>query len=175
MIKLQDQELSLRALEPDDLSLLLAWENNPDLWTVSHQRAPYSSYLMHQYLQESGRDVWEVKQLRLMICVGKESIGLADFYDFEPDHKRGSIGILLGAKNQHGKGYASRALGIFIDYLFPTYDLHQIYAEVGANNIASQRLFQNCGFEQTEIRKQWYRHGDQFEDAVCFQIFNPKK
>lgn len=170
MIKLQEGAVRLRALEPDDLSLLLQWENDPQNWTVSQQRTLYSEFLMKQYLLEAGRDPWEVRQLRLIIMHEEQSIGLLDFFDFEPDNNRGAIGVLIGSKAERGKGIGSTALRLFINYLFPTFQLHQVYADISANNEASLRLFRQCGFKDSGVRKQWYRKGDQFEDAHCLQL-----
>lgn len=171
MIKLSTDNISLRALEPEDLSLLLAWENNPKYWTYSQQRVLYSEFLMKQYLLEAGRDPWEVRQLRLMIMKDGQSIGLLDFFDFEPEHNRGAIGVLIGAEAERGKGIASKALKLFLDYLFPSFQLEQVYAEIASNNDCSLRLFESCGFVETGIRKKWYREGDQFLDAHCLQFF----
>ncbi len=171
MINLSVDNICLRALEPEDLSLLLQWENNPQYWTVSQQRVLYSEFLMKQYLLEAGRDPWEVRQLRLMIVKDDQSIGLLDFFDFEPDHNRGAIGVLIGSENNRGKGTAAKALKLFIEYLFPTFQLEQVYAEIASNNASSLRLFQKAGFVETGIRKNWYRQADQFLDAHCLQFF----
>jgi len=170
MIKLQKEDISLRALEPEDLSLLLAWENNPEFWTSSQQRAPYSEYLMKQYLLEVGKSPYEVGQLRMMICYKNQSIGLADFFDFDVDHRRGALGILIGAETNRGKGLAESALNLFIDYLFTAFDLQQLHVSIADGNVASLRLFEKCGFEKCGLRKQWYRQGDSFIDEHLLQL-----
>lgn len=170
MISLEKDGLKLRALEPEDLSLLLRWENNPHFWTASHQRAPYSEYLLKNYLQEAGQTPFESGQLRLVITVNEKSIGLVDCFDFDPDHQRAGIGILIGESQAQGQGYAQKSLRLFLEYLFPNLNLHQVYAGIAANNQASLQLFEKCGFKKYGHRKQWYRQGDSFIDEYLFQL-----
>jgi diamine N-acetyltransferase len=69
---LEGAYISLRALEPEDLDFLFQVENNTQFWEVSHTQAPFSKHLLKQYLENSHLDIYESKQLRLMI-VEKET------------------------------------------------------------------------------------------------------
>ena len=64
---LRGETVRLRALEPEDLELLYRWENNPAWWDVGNTLAPYSRYLLKQYIAESHRDIFELKQQRFMV------------------------------------------------------------------------------------------------------------
>ena len=78
-----DEEIRLRALEPEDLEVLYRWENNSALWEVGDTLAPFSRYVLRHYIAESGRSLYEVHQLRLMIEqeeTGK-AIGIVDLFD----------------------------------------------------------------------------------------------
>jgi diamine N-acetyltransferase len=47
--------------------------------------------------------------------------------------------------------------------------LHQLWCCVGADNDASQALFQGAEFEQIGIKREWRRVGDSFEDEIMYQ------
>ena len=64
---LQNKTVCLRAPEPEDLELLYSWENNPEWWEIGNTLAPYSRYLLKEYIAESHRGIFDLKQLRLMI------------------------------------------------------------------------------------------------------------
>lgn len=169
-MKLEDGTIRLRALEPDDLSLLLDWENNPAFWTYSQQKVPYSEYLLKEYLKEAGKDLFEAGQLRLVICQNETAIGLVDLFDFDPDHQRAGVGIIIGSSQYRGQGFAQRALQLFLKYAFPAYNLKQVYAGMASDNQASLGLFEACGFKKYGTRKAWYRRGDEFVDEHCLQL-----
>src|SRR6185436_10426607 len=149
---LQGKHLYLRALELKDLDLLFKWENNPDIWSVSGTLAPFSRFVIEQYLTMSHQDIYTAKELRLMIdLAGKnsKSIGCIDLFDFDPKNKRAGIGILIGDETERRKGYAAEAVEIVMEYCFTTLDLHQVYCSVIADNQDSLALFRKLNFETT--------------------------
>lgn len=172
MLSLQGNHIKLRALEPEDLELLFNIENNREFWEISSTVTPYSKYILKQYLENSHRDIYEVKQLRLVICKAEDSrpVGLIDIYDFEPKHKRGAIGILIENKEDRGKGYAAEALHLLCEYCFGQLDVHQLYANVGAENIPSQRLFEKAGFTLVGNKKDWNLVNGKFKDELLYQL-----
>ena len=81
--------ISLRPLEPEDVETLYQWENNMEIWQVSNTKTPYSKYILAQYIKESVKDIYETKQLRLIIQNEDEiPVGAVDLFDFEPYHKK---------------------------------------------------------------------------------------
>ena len=64
--------ITLRALEPSDIDLLFQWENDTEIWNVSNTITPFSRYTLEKYVENAHLDIYQVKQLRLMIDV-KES------------------------------------------------------------------------------------------------------
>ena len=87
---MNDENILIRALEPEDLEYLYQWENNMDLWDVSDTLTPFSHYTLKKYVENSHVDIYCSKQLRLMIVrmEDKTPIGLIDLYDFDPYHLR---------------------------------------------------------------------------------------
>src|SRR5690606_42152189 len=94
MLTLKGEHLYLRALEPDDLAFVLSLENDENFWEISHTQTPFSKYIIEQYLENVHKDIYEAKQLRLVICkLSGEAVGLIDLFDFDFKHKRaGEIG-----------------------------------------------------------------------------------
>ena len=63
---LSDEEIYLRAVEPEDLGLMYEMENSPELWFVSSTFEPYSRHTLREYILSSQNDVFADKQLRLI-------------------------------------------------------------------------------------------------------------
>ena len=59
----------LRAPEPGDIDVLYLWENDPEIWQVSNTITPFSRYILEKYIENAHLDIYQVKQLRLMIDV----------------------------------------------------------------------------------------------------------
>jgi diamine N-acetyltransferase len=166
------KEISLRALEPEDLELLYEWENNLSYWIISNTIVPFSKYTLKRYLKNSHKSIYETSQLRLMIdhIPDKATIGTIDIFDFDPFHKRAGLGILIAKEDYRRKGYASTALKCLVDYCFITLQLHQIYCNILVNNCESMDLFKKAGFVQSGIKKDWINTSEGYLDEYLFQL-----
>ncbi|MBN8697135.1 MAG: GNAT family N-acetyltransferase [Bacteroidetes bacterium] len=170
-MKLQGQHIYLRAIEPQDIDVLYAWENDVENWTVSNTQTPFSRFVLEQYIASAHEDIYSAKQLRLIICdASHKSVGSIDLFDFDPNHQRAGVGVLIADKSDRKKGYASEALKLLIDYCFTTLNLHQLYCNITVDNESSIILFQKHGFMITGIKKQWIREGAHFKDELILQL-----
>lgn len=169
-ISLCGQKINLRALEPEDLQFLFDTENDESFWEISHTQTPFSKYVLKQYLENAHLDIFEAKQLRLIIeeKTNNKPIGIIDLFDFNPQHKRAGIGILVHKKHQE-KGIASEALDLLIQYCFTHLNLHQLYANITSDNVKSISLFKKHQFKKIGIKKDWIFSNGNFKDEILFQ------
>lgn len=167
----------LRALEPEDLELIYQLENDENLWEVSHTQTPYSRFLIHQYLENAHQDIYEAKQLRLVICLKEtdEAVGLIDLFDFDPKNERAGIGIVINKPENRLQGVGSEALKLLIDYAFYHLQLHQLYANISTDNLSSELLFTKFGFRCIGVKKDWNRVGTDRKDEALYQLLNTDK
>jgi diamine N-acetyltransferase len=173
MKTLTGKNINLRALEPEDLEFLYQIENNESFWEISHTQTPFSKYILKQYLENAHLDIFEAKQLRLLIeqKSTKRQIGMIDLFDYNPMHKRAGIGILIDPNFQK-KGFASEALSLLIDYSFSHLNLHQLFANITLDNSKSISLFTKHKFQKIGIKKDWILSEGKFKDEVLFQLIN---
>ena len=170
-MNLQRENIYLRALEPSDLETLYKWENNPAIWKVSNTLAPFSKFVLEQYLVNAHEDIFTTKQIRLMICFkNNQAIGTIELFDFDPQHNRIGIGILID-NNSENKGYATEALNLLVKYCFEILLVKQIYCNISARNEKSLHLFKKLGFAEVGLKKQWIKTGqNSFEDEWMLQL-----
>ena len=165
------ERIRLRALEPQDVATLYQWENDTAIWVASNTQVPFSKFVLEQYIAASHLDLHTNKQLRLMITT-KEGldVGAIDLFDFDSQHQRAGIGILVAEKMDRGKGYATEALNLLIQYCFTQLHLHQLYCNITIDNEASIQLLKKHNFAITGIKKDWIRVGDSFVDELLLQL-----
>ncbi|MFV0291198.1 MAG: GNAT family N-acetyltransferase [Mangrovibacterium sp.] len=168
---LQTDKIKLRPLEPEDLDLLYVWENDTTLWEVGNALVPFSRYILKQYLADSHRDIFETKQLRLIIENNAlEPVGAIDLFDFDPNHRRAGMGILIHSDAHRRKGYATDAIMLMCHYAKDILNLHQIYVGIGANNASSIALFERAHFVLSGVKKDWLRRNNHWEDELIYQL-----
>jgi diamine N-acetyltransferase len=171
MVNLVGDKVVLRAIEPADLNDLYVTENNTDLWIVSDTVTPFSKHILKQYIAQSHRDIYDAKQLRLAICLkNNELIGFVDLFDFNPQHHRAGVGLVIIDKEHRGKGYAKDALLVLINYSFKTLQLHQLYCDITEDNTDSLHLFKSVGFQEIGKKADWVCTNNTYQSVIMFQI-----
>lgn len=173
MITLKGEHIYLRALEPEDLEFIYDLENDEAIWEISNTQTPYSQFLIKQYLENAHKDIFEVKQLRLVITnYEKAPLGLIDIFDFDFKNRRAGIGVLIKQPSNRTKGFGKEALELLINYCFTHLGLHQLYCNIFEENKASIRLFENQGFKKIGLKKDWNYVNGSFKNEYLFQLIN---
>jgi diamine N-acetyltransferase len=173
MLTLTGEKLYLRALEPEDLDFIYEIENDETFWEISATQTPYSKFLIKQYLENAHQDIYEAKQLRLvMVSNKKENIGLIDLFEFDPKNKRVGVGLLIARKEFRYKGYGKEALQLVCKYAFKHLLVHQVYANIGEDNLASIKLFESLDFKRIGVKKDWNFSNGSFKNELLYQKFS---
>lgn len=174
---LKGEKVRIRAIEPSDIDLLYEWENNTDVWRISDSNAPFSRYILEQYVH-TVPDIYVQRQMRAIVTLRANSskpLGCIDLFDFEPHHRRIGLGILIAEHDNRGIGYGTEAIQLVLNYCFNFLDCHQVYCNVAADNPASLRVFNKLGFEHVGIKKDWIRYNGTFADEVMLQKINHRE
>lgn len=169
MLAFKGKYCYLRALEPEDLEFLYYIENDALVWEVSETITPYSRFVLKHYLENSHRDIFEMKQLRLAIVSQDDELaGFIDMFDFDPKNGRVGIGIVVAEKFRT-KGLGSEALALVTNYSFQYLQVHQVYANIGEDNLASKKLFEKQGFHLAGVKKDWIFSEGVYKNELLYQ------
>lgn len=174
MKTLQGATIYMRALEPTDLDFLYEIENDESLWEVSNTSVPFSKYILTQYLENSHRDIFDVKQLRLVICK-KDSdviVGCIDLFDFEPKHHRVGVGVVIFSEEEKQKGFALQSIELVARYVFQHLNIRTVFANITEDNTASIQLFEKAGFTKIGVKKDWLFINRKFKNELLYQLIN---
>ena len=173
MITLKGKHIYLRALEPEDLEFIHTIENDESLWELSNTITPYSKFLIKQYLEHSHKDIFEVKQLRLVISDYEDkALGMIDLFDFDFKNSRAGVGILLKETKDRQLGYGKEALQLLINYSFTHLGLHQLYCNISEENKPSIKLFTSQGFNKIGLKEDWNYVDGTYKNEYIFQLLN---
>ncbi|MBP1840239.1 GNAT family N-acetyltransferase [Formosa algae] len=173
MVTLKGEHVYLRALEPEDLDFIHEVENDESIWELSNTQTPYSKFLIKQYLEQAHLDIYEAKQLRLVISdYNENTIGLIDVFDFEFQNRKAGIGILITNAAKRAQGLGSEALSLLVNYCFTQLQLHQVYCNISEDNTASLKLFTKQGFQNVGLKKDWNFVNGTYKNEFLLQLIN---
>ena len=176
---LESTDIKLRAVEPSDAEMIYRWENDSSVWHAGNTIEPFSRRIIDQYVRNATMDLFQQKQLRLMIDLkenngaGNRTIGSIDLFELDPLHQRAGVGILIHKEEDRNHGYADQALKIIMKYTFQVLFLHQLFCHIDGDNNPSLKLFRNNGFQITGTKKDWIRTEKGWKDELLLQRINP--
>ena len=170
MNTLKGKNIFLRALESEDINYLFSIENNEKYWSISDSQIPFSRYLLNRYLKNSNMDIYEAKQLRLVITNFQTiTIGLIALFDIDFKNNRAGVAIIINEK-MRSKGFAKEALELLIQYSKTHLSLHQLYCNILEDNSHSINLFKSVEFKQVGLKKDWIKFDGKYKNELLLQL-----
>ena len=162
-------KISLRALEPSDIELLLRIENDDRYWKYANRTEPYSRNLLQKYIEQQKQDIFEVRQKRFAISLETiDILGFIDIFDFEPIHRRAGIGIFI-LDEYRRNGIGKKSVTLIGEYAKKNLNLNCIYANIAKENISSINLFESCGFKKIGLKREWNFYENSFHGEYLYQ------
>lgn len=153
---LRGEKIRLRAVEPEDVQLMFAVENDDSEWLNSDNIAPFSREQLMQYALTYDSDPLRSGQLRLIIesIETSQAVGIVDLYEISSIHAHGYIGIYI-IPSFRGRGYARESIEKICEYAHRRLRLRHLAARIISLNEASVKLFTRCGFVKAGELKDW--------------------
>ncbi|MFI3289903.1 MAG: GNAT family protein [Rikenellaceae bacterium] len=169
MINLRGDRVVLRAVEPEDIDLMYGVENDLHNWSVSGTNMPFSRYILEQFVEVQRSDIFVSRQLRLMVEDLKgEVVGMVDLFEIDPYNHRAGVGILIFDSFRR-LGYGVDVLRRLHLYCRGELQLHQLWCDVGAENLASLKLFAKVGYTEVGRKRDWQYRDAKYQDEILLQ------
>ncbi len=167
---LSDGCITLRAIEASDVDFVYLAENDAQAWSVAATVAPMSRMLIQQYVEQYTADIYRDRQLRLIVthCDTGERIGIVDLYDYDPRNSRAGVGIYI-VPAYRAQGLGVRSLSVMCQYAQEFLAIHNLYAVVAEDNVASLKIFGKCRFVEVATLSEWVRTAQGYKSAVLLQ------
>ena len=166
--------ISLRYLNLNDATPeYVSWLNDPEINQFTESR-------LFVHTQESVEDFISKTNNgsnHAFAIIDNESglhIGNIKIGNINSQYKYADIGLIIGDKNFWGKGIATEAIKMCVDFAFNQLKLHRLYAGIYVLNTGSIKAFEKAGFicEGTERKK--YLFKGEWIDSHIYGIVNEK-
>ncbi|MBB1635565.1 MULTISPECIES: spermidine N1-acetyltransferase [Cupriavidus] len=157
MVTETGQNLLLRPLERSHLHFVHSLNNDAKIMRYWFEE-PYETFTELSQLYD--RHVHDQRERRF-ICenLDGEAVGLVELMELNHIHRRGEFQIIVAPASQ-GRGYASTATRLAMDYAFMVLNLHKLFLIVDVQNEKAIHIYEKCGFQREgELREEFFSYG----------------
>lgn len=150
------EKMKFKKIGKNDLSILLSWRNKEGIRDFNTQFMLLNLELQKKWFMQIKKS--NEREMFLIIYDDKP-VGVCGLINMDKKNHNAEIAIIIGEKENHGKGIGTSAMKKLLKIGFKKFNLHRISAEVFEFNNTSQKFFESLDFkyECTEKDKLWRR------------------
>ena len=143
-------QVSIRRFTKGDIKDKIRWINDERNNQYLHYDLPLEyDKTVSWFEQAAGRS----DRHDAIIEVDGKPVGLIGLLNIDQKNGKAEYYITLGEQEYKGKGIASKASTLLLDYAFNQLDLNKVYLYTEVANITAQRLFERIGFKKEGLLK----------------------
>ncbi|MCZ6672615.1 MAG: GNAT family protein [Verrucomicrobia bacterium] len=163
-------DVVLRKPEPKDVDFLYQIRND---YEVTRSLGGFSSGYSRQDLNEWVEDHRKKHDELLWTIARKENdecLGHVGLYHIDPRVRCCEFAILIGKRQEWGKGLGTRVTQAVLDFGFIHLNLQRIYLYVLCSNLRAIAVYRKLGFqEEGVLRRHQYRDGE-YQDVMVMGL-----
>ncbi|EHL4121035.1 spermidine N1-acetyltransferase [Salmonella enterica subsp. diarizonae] len=163
-----DYNVRLRPLEREDLRFVHhQLDNNASVMRYWFEE-PYEAFVELSDLYD--KHIHDQSERRFVVeCDGKNA-GLVELVEINHVHRRAEFQIIISPEYQ-GKGLASRAAKLAMDYGFTVLNLYKLYLIVDKENEKAIHIYRKLGFRvEGELIHEFFINGE-YRNTIRMCIF----
>lgn len=159
-------DITIRKWQPDDIDGLVQYANNRN---ISDNLAdafpfPYTKEFGQKFI---GRVANEMPTKIFAIIAEDNAIGSVGVFPDADIHRKNAVIAYWVAEPYWGKGVATKAIQLIVEYGFKTFDVTRIYAKPFGGNIGSHKALGHAGFVREAVLKgAIYKNGNYLDEYI---------
>ena len=169
VVFLEGKTVYLRPFEREDLPLMQAWMNDPEIRGITGEVAPSNRLQTEAYFERVKND----ESRAWFMIVRKDTgqvIGETGLLRMFHAWRTTDMSIIIGEKDCWGKGYGTEAMLLMLDYAFGYLSFHRVAIGVVGFNERALRFYEKIGFKQEGVQRDGYYYNPRFHDFVMMSI-----
>ena len=156
----------LRTIAERDVDAIMEWINDPD---ITRNFAAFADPISRAQELAFIRAMRVSDTDRLFAIESNDSgtlIGTAGLHRIYWPAKNGRLGLMIGKRDQQGRGIGQEAMQLLIGYGFERLGLHKLWLVHYADNRRMRHIAEKLGFTQEGVLRDEYFHAGRWHDMV---------
>lgn len=163
--------VNLRAHEVADADAIFRWINDREVARFLKARYPQSRAFEEGWMAE--RASMQLSLSRVSFAIETKDgthIGNIGLHGGSAEDRSASLGMMIGEKDYHSKGYGSDALMTLLRFAFEEMNLNRVSLDVYEFNAPGLAAYRKCGFTEEGRRRRAMYQGGAYHDVVAMAI-----
>lgn len=159
----------IRLMEEKDIPYKVKWVNDEAIRRTQNLDFPISEIGTKKWLQKVTSDS---TRRDFIVCSESDNvpIGYCGLVSINFKHSKAESYLGLGDKDYWGKGHASEARRLILDYAFDVLDLNKVYSYVWAENEKMKHINKNVGFKIEGLLRDDIFYQGEYRDNVLMGL-----
>ncbi len=141
--------IEIRKANMNDVPLILQWENDSAIWSITDEPGPFSEEDIEQFILQHN-DLLTQGQERWLITSEEKPIGMMDLFEWDIQQRSVGLGIILMHKNDRSNGHGSRSIQMMEEKLREGSGAHSIWVLVWSDNLLAMNFFLKLGYSKIQ-------------------------
>jgi UDP-4-amino-4,6-dideoxy-N-acetyl-beta-L-altrosamine N-acetyltransferase len=169
---IKGKNIILRPFKQEDAKKTLAWRCDPETRFLAMLHPyPVTEEMEQEWLQNILRNTSNKNvAFAIEIVADHKLIGYFQLRDIQWIHRRAWLGIIIGDKENRGKGLGEEAMNLGLDYAFNALNLQKICLEVLDVNKSAVKLYEKLGFEKEGLLKKHFYSNGKYSDVLIMSL-----
>jgi RimJ/RimL family protein N-acetyltransferase len=163
------ESVYLRPLERLDAPAIVPWLNHPEVMRTIRIFRPLNLTAEEEHIERIQKSENAIT-LGIMVRSTDRFIGVAGLHEIDFKNRQTGYGIVIGEKDEWGKGYGAEVSKLLVGYAFRTLNLNRVWLHVYTNNERGMRCYPKAGFRQEGVLRQAYYQDGRYWDTITFAI-----
>lgn len=171
---LKGERITLGPIKREYIDSYLKWINDQEIMQYLSAYVPLTRMKEEDWIEDlKNRDDTILFAISIFDENGKEKhIGNCGLHDIDWRNRSSEVGIMIGEKEYHGKGYGTEAIELLIKYGFEEVNLNRIFLRVFDFNERAINSYIKVGFiEEGRIRQGQFKKG-KYHDLILMSILH---
>jgi ribosomal-protein-alanine N-acetyltransferase len=169
-LRLEGPRLLLRDLDPGDLDATLAIVGDPEVTRTLSFDARTREEQAVRLADDVARGRTRPRTEYYMGAIARDTGVMVGFARLALlGHRAAEVGYAI-RRDHWGRGFATEATGVLVDFGFGELALHRVQGACGPDNEASRRVMERLGFRyEGRLRHHVFTNGD-WRDSLLFAV-----
>ena len=168
---LKGEKVGLRAIERDDLPVLMVWRNQPEYRRYFREYRELSSLHQEQWFENKVMNDEHTEMFAIVDLQTNELLGACGLCYIDWINRNADFSIYIGKDGVYiDDVYAIDASRVMMKYGFEELNLHRLWAEIYDFDNQKQKMFEALGFSFEGRHKEQHWTEERWCDSLYYGI-----